>query len=261
MTKSDYGCEDIVAALEACNVQAGDSLFTHSNIGFFGKPSDATTAEQTYELFKKAVFNVIDTGGTWISPAFSYNFFMKEAYDPKNSPSTMGLLSEMMRIDPEAVRSRDPNFSVVAVGKNADFFVHDTPAHSFGKDSFWDRFLQKNGKICNFNFDAGSTFLHYVEKMLAVPYRYDKAFNGLIVRDGKRERKTVYHFVHSLEIPGDVADFRAFDKAAKTSGIAKTADLGKGQIVVLSARDAFNLVKDELRDNPHFLRVSGHVVV
>lgn len=260
MQQSDYNRDEIITALRACGIRDGDVLFTHSNIGFFGRPESVHGPEEVYNLFKEAVFSIIGDGGTWIAPAFSYSFFRKQVFDPAHTPSTMGMLSEMMRKDPEAVRSLDPNFSVVAVGKDADYFVRNAPAHSFGKDSFWDRFLLRNGKICNFNFDAGSTYVHYVERSLAVPYRYDKAFVGTIVHNGEREERTVYHFVHSLEIPGDAADFSALDAISKKSGKAKIADLGRGKVLVIGARDTYKLIEDELKKNEKFLCVSGQKV-
>ena len=46
-----------------------------------------------------------------------------------------------------------------------------------------------NNKVfCNLNFDAGSTFVHYVERSLKVPYRFDKSFSGIFRRKGKEER-------------------------------------------------------------------------
>lgn len=255
MQKSDYNREDILTALRACGVQAGDVLFTHSNIGFFGRPESVHGPEEVYALFKDAVFSVIGKGGTWIVPAFSYSFFRKQIFDPSHTPSMMGMLSELMRKDPESVRSSDPNFSVVAVGKDADYFVRNAPSHSFGKDSVWERFLLRGGKICNFNFNAGSTYVHYVEKSLAVPYRYDKAFKGTIVHSGKKQEKTFYHFVHSLELPNDAADFSALDEVAKKRGKSKIANLGRGKVLVISARDTYKLIEDELKKDPRFLRL------
>ena len=254
---SDYGFEDISAALKRVGVQRGDTLFTHGNVGFFGRAENAVTKEQMYELFKKAIFQVVGTKGTWAMPTFSYSFFRRQTYDKETAPAQMGILSEMLRRDPKSLRSDDPNFSIAAVGENAIGLTENSPVHSFGPDSFWDRFLTLDGKICNFNFDSGSTFIHYVEKRLSVPYRYDKAFKGTRVENGSEKMDMFYHFVHDLDKPELAADFRAFDAKAKQSGRAKIANLGRGQIVVISARDTFDLIKKELRKNPMFLTLLG----
>lgn len=257
MSKSDYGLSDITSALKTAGIKRGDTLFTHAQVGFFGKAEGAMTKEKIYALFKKAVFDVIGPHGTWTMPTFSYSFFKKKIYDKNETPADMGILSEMMRKDPESLRSNDPNFSIAALGENARFLTEKAPAHSFGPDSFWERFLELRGKICNFNFDAGSTFIHYVEKHLAVPYRYDKAFKGTLYENGVEKETVFYHFVHDLDSPKLAADFRAFDAKAKQSYLAKVANLGRGQIVMISARDAFDLIKKELQKDPMFLTLSG----
>ena len=49
------------------------------------------------------------------------------------------------------------------------------------------QFHRLGGKVLNLNFDAGSTLIHYVERELRVPYRFDKSFTGTIREQG-RER-------------------------------------------------------------------------
>jgi len=257
MGKSDYTYRDIIAALKRAGIRPGDTLFTHGNVGFFGRAQGAATKEELYALFKKAIFEVIGPKGTWAQPAFSYSFFAKKPFDMNQTSSQMGLLAEMMREDPESFRSNDPNFSVTAIGAHAVKLTKDVPAQSFGPNSFWDRFLKIGGKFCNFNFDSGSTFVHYVEKKLKVPYRYDKGFEGQVVENGRSVTKTFYHFVHSLEHPEHASDFRAFDALAKKKRKAVTSNLGRGQILVLSAKDTLELIKNELKKNPRLLTLEG----
>ena len=88
------------------------------------------------------------------------------------------------------------------------------PENSYGEDSFFDRFYKVGGKICNFNnFDAGSTFVHYVERKLGVPYRFDKTFLGQISNGEKLKKSKGTIFVRILE-DGTQAKFEEFDKIA-----------------------------------------------
>src|SRR3989338_10957632 len=234
----DYSKKDIVRALLEIGITKGDNIFTHSNIGFFGRLEGAKSQEDYYRIFKEAIFEVIGSrkdgsgdrgsaGGTLVLPTFSYSFCKKQPYDKKSTPSVCGLFSEMVRKDQEAIRSDDANFSIAAIGKNAELFTRNAPEHSFGPDSFWDRFLHAGGKICNFNFDAGSTLIHYVEKKITVPYRYDKGFPGKAIEGGKETDKIFYHYVYDLAKQNNEADFTKFDKKAKELGLAKVVKLGK----------------------------------
>ena len=180
MNKYDYTVQNILDSLKQVGLKKGDSIFTYSNLGFFGKLKNAETSEDYCAAFRDAIFKIIGNEGTLVVPAFSYSFCNSTRFNVSSTPSVCGMFSEYIRNDAQSKRSNDPNFSISAIGESAEYFTQDCQPHSFGKDSFWERYLKKNGKFCNFNFDSGSTFFHYVEKILDVPYRYDKEFKGFL---------------------------------------------------------------------------------
>lgn len=259
MTKSDYSKKDIINALTNVGITNNDNIFIHSNIGFFGQIESARDKEDLYRAFKKAIFEVIGENGTLIVPVFSYSFCWNKVFDKDTTPGICGIFSEMVRKDPCSIRSDDANFSIAAIGKNAEYFIENMPEHSFGKNSFWERFLLCNGKFCNFNFDSGSTFIHYVEKLLNIKYRYDKKFSGIYKNNGIEIEKAFYHFVYDLSKPSNGPDFTKFDKLAKELRITKTENLGKGQIVCISAKDTLELIRSEIQKNPTFLIIGSKI--
>ena len=259
MRKSDYSMEDIVKALHNVGIDYGDNIFIHSNIGFFGRLDGANDGESYYRIFKDAIFKVIGDAGTLVVPTFSYSFCWSEVFDKENTSGICGIFSEMLRMDSQSLRSDDANFSIAAIGKNAEYFTKNAPAHSFWEKSFWERFLKCDGKFCNFNYDSASTFIHYVEKLIDVEYRYDKIFPGKFVSNSKEIDGIFYHFVYDLDKPENSPNFTKFDKCAKELGKAKIADLGRGQIVSISAKDTLELIKKEINKNPEFLIKGSNV--
>ncbi len=249
----DYSMEDVIQALRKVGVSKGDNIFVHSNIGFWGKLKDAVSKDDYYRILKTAIFEVLGENGTLVAPTFSYSFCWRNVFDKGKTPSVCGFLSEMVRKDPQSLRSDDANFSIAAIGLKAKYFTENAPEHSFGPNCFWQRFLESNGRICNFNFDSASNFIHYVEKLLEVPYRYDKAFKGIYRKNGKEYEGVFYHFVYDLNNPEHVPEFTKFDKKAKEMGLAKVANIGKGQIVSISAKNVVELIRGELPDNPSLL--------
>jgi aminoglycoside 3-N-acetyltransferase len=253
MTNYDYTKEDIVKALKQVGLVKGDNIFIHSNIGFFGKLEGCTDKDSYCKVFKESILDVIGSEGTLIVPTFSYSFCNQQIFDKSKTESKMGIFAEYIRNDPNSLRSDDANFSVAAIGKNAKKFTENMPMHTFGEDSFWERFLKSDGKICNFNLDSASTFIHYVERLLKVPYRFDKPFSGISIIDRKEIQKTYYHFARDLTKPENEPDFTKFDKKAKESKLVKSSNLGKGQIVCITAKDIFELIKKEITTTPNFL--------
>jgi len=142
---------------------------------------------------------------------------------------------------------------VAAIGEKNKYFTSLTPQHSFGSDSFWAKFLKAKGKICNFNFDAGSTFVHFVEKSLKVPYRFDKTFRGTI-HDGEKTGLTEFvHYVFDHNSPDHAPDFPSLDRKVRELDLLKVARLGKGEIKVLSSEDCYRVIENELPKDPLFL--------
>lgn len=195
---------------------------------------------------------MIREDGTLIVPTFSYSFCNKEDFDLDNTPSICGMFTEWIRTNTKCTRSEDANFSITAIGDKNDFFTKNSPSHSFGKNSFWERFMKSGGKFCNFNLDPASTFVHYVEKFLNVPYRFDKEFSGVFIKNNKQFNKSFYHFVRELK-PKYEPQFEKFNLSAQKNLLVKTSNLGKGQIVCITALDSFYLIKNELEKDPFFL--------
>lgn len=254
MEKYDYTKDDITQALKKSGIHNGDNIFVHSNLGFFGKLLGVNDAESYWSIYKEAIFNVLGTEGTLIVPTFTYSFCWNKIFDKEKTPSTVGIFSEFVRNDPESFRSEDGNFSVAAIGANAEYLTKDAPEHSFGQNSFWERLLNVNGIICGFNVGIMyNTFIHYVEKLIAVPYRYDKKFPGKSMKGGKLEDGIFIHFVRNLDDSNTEPDLTELSKKAKELGLIKESNLGKGQISCISARSTLDIIQSEIKKNPNFL--------
>jgi aminoglycoside 3-N-acetyltransferase len=245
-----YGQDDVAAALRALGVRPGDVIFSHSNIAFFGIPSGGRTAADAVATVYRGFIDTIGLTGTLVVPTFTYSFARGEIFDRETSVSTCGVFAEAIRTRADAQRSSDPLFSVAAVGPDARKLVSDVPAECFGPGSVWERLIDADALIVNMNLDAGSTLIHYVEKCLAVPYRFDKRFEGTIVEAGISRPATAVYFVRDLARPDATPKFEPFDAWARRSGAASSAPVGRGAIVAIRARAVASLVAEMLRIDP-----------
>jgi aminoglycoside 3-N-acetyltransferase len=165
----------------------------------------------------------------------------------------MGAFAEWVRTHRFSHRSDDPCYSVAAIGaRSAEFTMH-APQNSFGPDSFFDRFYKAGGKVLNFNFDAGSTFIHYVERCLAVPYRFDKTFHGQILKSGELHSSSSTIWVRYLSDDALEFDSKPFSQLATDQSLFHRVTLGRGQIGLISAIDSYSLIAETLPKRPWFL--------
>lgn len=253
-----YRYKDLIEALASVGVGCGDKLFIHSNIGFFGKAEGVEDADALARFFLNALKETVGENGTIVCPSFTYSFCHNEIFDPKATATKCGMLPEYMRREPDVVRSLDPNFSIVAWGKDALMFTEVRTHESFGEGSFWERLLDTpQSRILCMNFDCGSTFVHYVEKKANVPYRYNKAFNGIMQVDGQETRDYFVHWVYDMEKPEDAAYMGRLTEFCKAEGICRTAGLGRGIMNCMDTKIYYEFINDKLNKYPRFLTVGG----
>jgi len=251
----DFTKSDIIDKLKKSGIQKDDSIFIHSNIGFFGRLENANNSKEYCEIFKDAIFNVIGDNGTLIVPTFSLSFCKNKTFDKLNTLSfECGIFSEFIRKEEKSLRSDDANFSICAIGGKSNYFTNNVSEYSFGIDSFWDRLWQKNGKICRFNMSPDyNTFIHFVERKLNVPYRYDKKFSGISIINGEEIEGKYFHFVHDLENSNLISNLSKLEQKCKEEGFLQTQILGKGQIVVISTKNVYEIIKKEIKNDSNFL--------
>lgn len=251
----DYTKSDIIKKLKKISVQKDDSIFVQSNLGFFGVLKDANNAKAYCQIFKDAIFEVIGLDGTLVVPTFSFSFCNNQIYNKKKTPSVeCGIFSEFIRCDSKSERSCDANFSIAAIGKNAKKFTSNLSEYSFGKNSFWERFLLVDGKLCRFNLPANyMSFIHFVEKSCNVPYRFDKPFLGKSIINNREVSRKFFHFVRDLDNDNHSAELSRLEDLAIKQGLMKVSTLGRGSMYGIRSKDFFDLAKQELEKNPSFL--------
>ena len=247
-----YSLESLISALIDIGIKKGDIIFSHSNIGYLGIPEGECTVENACSTILKAFLEVIGNEGTLCVPTFTYSFSQNKIFDPDITNSDCGIFTEYIRKHPNSYRSEDPCVSVSAIGKDAKRLTENIPVNAYGDNCFFNRFHRLNGKICNMNFDAGSTFIHYFERKLKVPYRFDKTFSGTMIKCNKSYKRNSTIWVRYLT-DGTSPKFEPFDLLAKKKHYYKTAKIGRGMIGSITVEDTYHLIKETISKRPWFL--------
>jgi len=194
--------------------------------------------------------SVLGKKGTLVVPTFTYSFCKKNNFDPKNYKSICGVFAEYTKKNKHAKIYEDPNLSVAAVGMYKNYLTKNPTIDAYGKNSFFDRFYNIGGKICNLNLDIISTFIHYFEKELKVSYRFNKTFKGYIIKKNFFFYKESILWVRYLK-PSTKQKLNRLVAAAKKK--TKVSYLGSGFITSISLKDNFEIIKKNFTKNPKFL--------
>jgi aminoglycoside 3-N-acetyltransferase len=252
---ADYDYDDVVRALRAVGVRNADVLFTHSSVAMLGLPRVGLDAEAIATMFLSAFRAVAGADGTWVLPAYSYSYTKDEIFDPTTVPPTgdMGLLPNALWRHPDAVRSLDPIFSVIAIGARAEELTAGMPESCFGEDSFYARLVEVDGAVCNIGIGSHSALLHHVEQKLKVHYRFLKSFRGTSIVNGERRATEIAYNVRALDRPEHHPYFMRLDHDGRADGSLAMARLGRGEINLMRARRMGELARDGLARSIDYL--------
>lgn len=218
---------EISTELTALGLCRGDIVLLHSSLsslGFVDGGADALI---------DAFLSVLGPEGTLVVPTFG----------------ALGIVTERLRVRPEAVESCHPKARVAALGKDArelcaDHWKADT-AHGHGTP--YTRIAEKGGYVCLLGVDQDrNTTLHTVEALLELPYLNTTPEVTFETPEGTVTRSWKY-------FPGPHRDFIGLDRALRESGKLRTRRIGNAVVRLIRGRDLIEIARDIGRRDPAFV--------
>lgn len=162
--------ERIAQDLARLGLAAGEVVFVHSSLSSLG------WVEGGAEAVVDAFLDVLGAEGLLVVPTLTWTFahgeYARYAFDPAETPSRVGRISETVRRRPGAFRSAHPTHSIAGLGRRAEELVrgHDQTS-TFGKDGPYRRYVDWGAKIVFLGVELRcNTTLHAVEDWLDMPY-------------------------------------------------------------------------------------------
>jgi aminoglycoside 3-N-acetyltransferase len=250
---------DITAALHDLGVAPADTLFVHSDVRRCLRVAGSSRKQKLDTIIQGLADAVPD--GTLIMPTFSYSLCRREIFDIARTPSTVGVLTEYFRRQPDVRRTADPIFSTAVLGPvpaawEADLFdVGD-------KDCFGERsvfaYLREVDAVQVCLGTAACTFVHHVEQREQVPYRYFKDFRGVVAKGKAVSLVTARYFVRPLEEAFNANLYPLLDRLEER-GLGRSTLLDRGPTLSAARSSAVEATAIEaMRENPDFLIQRGH---
>jgi aminopeptidase-like protein/aminoglycoside N3'-acetyltransferase len=256
LDKEDYGWTDLVNGLRLTGLCPGDTVFFQLSHLTLGSVACVSSEQEMCEFLYSAIREVIGTEGTVLLPTFSLSFCRNEDFDLRETPSVQGPWSsslaflEYFRHLPGVVRSKDPIFSVAGVGPHAERLLTRLPNTSYGRDCLHERLVRDGGKICGVGVGlAEAPFLHYVEEIAGVPFRYKKLFTGHI-RQNENLRKQGWISTVPLQAANALPDGSRLEQLARSEGRCRIAQVGRGEIVSIDCNRFYELITREIARDP-----------
>ena len=248
---NEISSSDLSRIIKSSRIKNGDSIFIHSDLKSIGRLPLSVNRDKFLDLFINALKNIVGESGNILMPSFTYSYCKKEIYDPKKTPSTIGVLTEHFRKMPDVKRSQDAIFSIVASGPKADYFT-TTGLDCFGENSIFEKLYYENVKLVFIGETFDMTFIHYIEQKIGSPYRFIKEFTGQTKTNEGVKNFTFKYNVRDLEVDSSY-DFEKISNFLKEQGVLKEVPFGNSRIRSVGAKDTFDLLSSKMVKDPYFL--------
>lgn len=173
--------------------------------------------------FLDALLQRLGPEGTLMVPAFNWDFCKGVPFDVRTAKSRVGVLGDIAAQRPDFVRTCHPLYSFAVWGKHAQALNSAPVKTCFGADSPFAFMHAHDAQalVVGLSPTAGTTFVHYVEQCMHVPFRYEKEFAGLCTDARGETRDTnVSMLVRDLEV--DAQYLTGLDAVLTELGISRT---------------------------------------
>ena len=124
---------------------------------------------------------------------------------------------------------------------------------SFGNNSVFHKLHKLNAKIILFNFDEGTTFVHYVEQCKGVSYRFLKNFSGEVTVDNKKYIDTYDFYVRYLDKNIERYFGKLSSKLFSINKMHKVFLNDKYPILLSRCDDVYNFAMQGMESDPYYL--------
>lgn len=233
--------DELRAGFRGLGLESGSRVIVHSSLSSLGR------VEGGAETVVDALLETVGSDGTVAVPTFTR---YDEPYDPDQSSSTTGAITDALWRREDAVRSPHPTKSIAAIGPDAKSLVTDhEPSNSIGPGSPLHRLLERDGRILLLGVDhTTNSAIHIAERLANVPYR-DQVATTDVRLDGDVESVEVNR-VHCSR------GFEVVRPLAEQAGIVARGEIGQADARLLDGDALLSQVIDLLEADPGALLCS-----
>ncbi|MCR4692060.1 MAG: AAC(3) family N-acetyltransferase [Lachnospiraceae bacterium] len=193
-----------LSVLDPVEIKKNDTLYISSELLWIIWKCKRTGAAFDGNLLLDYLQELVGPGGTLLIPTYSFDFSNKGTYDRRKTKSAVGYLGNVALAREDFQRTRHPMHSFAVWGKYQSEFVRMDNSNSFGEGSPFSLMFDLGTKEIGIgldNIDKACTFIHHIEVLANVPYRFIKEFQGSYTDlDGSTREYTCEYSARDLSI-------------------------------------------------------------
>ena len=244
-----YTENDIVKSFAKINLRKGDNLIVTTSLGMLGLINSKSDIN---EVFFRMLKKCIGENGTLFVPTYTYSFGKNKLFDVKKTKSSIGDFGNFFLNQKNIIRSEDPMMSIAGVGPEAKKILKIKKNTSYGKGCVFEKMLKIDLKILNIGLGPNwIPFIHYLDYLNKVPFRYDKYFEGQIIDINNKRKKIRWHYPVRNSDARSRANGHVLGRLAENKKIFMSVKLGRGRILVAKYKKLFNFLEKVTSKNKY----------
>ena len=190
----------------ASSIEEEDKLILlSSGIWSFGSRINLPL-EILVESLLDSIISILRPYQTLLLPAFTYSFCKNRFYNPEVTLPDTGVLSLHAMKDKRGIRTKSAINSYFAFGSKAVALGETSGDTVWGAGSIAAKLEEADAKILSLGLpiSLSTGFMHRIEELAQVPYRFYKNFEGTWEQDGRSLPWKERMFVRSQIVPAEL---------------------------------------------------------
>tara|TARA_A100001015_G_scaffold129185_1_gene143316 strand:+ start:2271 stop:3029 length:759 start_codon:yes stop_codon:yes gene_type:complete len=231
-------------------IKKKDNVILHFN--FAGLMQFSNNQNKISKDFLSFLKKYLGPKSTILIPTYNYDFAKGKTYNRKLSPSHVGLFGNILLKKYFRNRTYEPIFNHIVFGNAKKEIFECNTKEAFGPKSIFELMKKKNFKIICFCCSPITvTFLHYIENVNKVRYRFEKSFTGKIIFNKKKIVINYKYYVGKKHINYIIKNKKILKIFKKKP--AKIWKFGKFECYSIGSRNLYNIVSKEIKNDERFL--------
>lgn len=240
--------------LEAQNwLKKGSCVYVISDMMELAKLSRARGEKLVLGDLIDGLQRLVGGEGTLLFPTFNWDFCKGTGFDLRRTPARTGALPKAALSREDFARTAHPLYSFAVWGAHREELLAIQSPDAFGPGTIFEKLREWDAQALAVGLGAlaGNTYIHHVEQMTGVPYRYSKEFTADYTdAAGVCRKYTCRMYVRDLEMdPRHIDGFRPLEEKMRGEGLIRTAYYGTVPSHVMRLADLDGAVRRDILEN------------
>ena len=232
-------------------LEKGDAVWIASDMKNLLYECISHDDDSDLNVFLDGIIDIIGSEGTILVPTFNWDFCKGKTFDYYKTPCKTGSLGKIALKRDDFKRTKHTIYSFAVWGIDKEELCAQDYKSSFGIESPFTYCRERNAKNIFIDVECqhSFTFVHYVEEMEGITYRYLKDFTAdYIDENGVKTTRTYSMNVRDLSEDIFITIY-PFEEDFKKIGASRRFNANGIPMKVIKMGDVYPIIADDVRNN------------